>query len=908
MKKGILLSLLAIVFVGIIIFGIWYINESGKMRAGSKDSFIPYNSALVVHLNKNARLSPALRETFAEDLRKFQGRLISRVADTLADNGFVDSSAYIVAMRVEGKNDIALLYVIDSRDVLSRGEMVNFLKQVFNVNEEKIRKYDSHKIYALKDGDQEVYFSVCGGNVLISDSDLYIEDGLKQFDQEESETLAKPRYENLNKYFSAGAGINVLLNTAAFSDLLPLVVDAKKINPYLDITKCFKWGAFDGEFNEQGVCLNGFMHYAGLSTSYMQTLEKQQPREARIDGVIPVGAISFGMLNLSNMPAYFSALDAYRYNIGLKDKVFQRKQQLIRMFGQGAEDELQQLLLGEFAIVNMAYDEAKAEKDGVIIAQLKSGSLCDALVEKMLKNYARFDGKEIDSYRRTYHIDREKSFAYYAFPAADLTAAYWGYLFGGINNRFVFVEDNYLVFASSENAMKNFIRDYVHGSFVRNAEWYQKLRTRLSNKYNLAWFAEVEAEIPFYKHIATGDWQTYIAEHKERLSTFSTLAVQWSNEGDMLYNTLFLNTDKIQNDARPHLLWQTKLDARMSMKPIPVLNHATGERELLVQDDNNVLYLINDAGRILWKQPLDTAINSDIYQVDFFKNGKLQYLFSTPSRMYLLDRNGNPVGRFPVTFRAKCERGITVYDYDNKHDYRIFAPGEDRELYLYGLDGVLVQGWDCRKADKQIVTKVRHFRVGDKDYIVFADRYRLYILDRKGKERIKVASVFELRENTDLYLTGKGDNARLMFADVSGGVYSVDFKGQVRLVDCGKMSADYNMNVADMNGDGLDDLVFTDGERLAVYDVSGKLLYEKNLEAHSLDFPYTYRFSSSDSRIGLMDREQSRMLLLSADGKVSKGFPMTGNSPFSIVFSGDDGFFLFAGADNGMVIKYRVQR
>lgn len=266
------------------------------------------------------------------------------------------------------------------------------------------------------------------------------------------------------------------------------------------------------------------------------------------------------------------------------------------------------------------------------------------------------------------------------------------------------------------------------------------------------------------------------------------------------------------------------------------------------------------------------------------------------------------MGRYPVAFRAKCERGITVYDYDNKRDYRIFAPGEDRELYLYGLDGALVQGWDCRKADKQIVTKVQHFRVGDKDYVVFADRYRLYILDRKGKERVNIASVFDLRENTDLYLAGKGDEAVLVFANASGTVNIVDFKGQIRTVECGKMSAGYNMNVADVNGDGGMDLVFTDAEKLSVYDLSGKLIHEKSLDAHSLDYPYVYRFSSSDNRIGLIDREQNRMLLLSPDGGVSKGFPITGDSPFSIVFSGNDGFFLFAGADNGTLIKYKVQR
>ena len=51
MKKGILLSLLAVILLAVVVCAIWYINEEGKMRAGSKDSFIPYNSAVVVTVN-----------------------------------------------------------------------------------------------------------------------------------------------------------------------------------------------------------------------------------------------------------------------------------------------------------------------------------------------------------------------------------------------------------------------------------------------------------------------------------------------------------------------------------------------------------------------------------------------------------------------------------------------------------------------------------------------------------------------------------------------------------------------------------------------------------------------------------------------------------------------------------------
>ena len=82
----------------------------------------------------------------------------------------------------------------------------------------------------------------------------------------------------------------------------------------------------------------------------------------------------------------------------------------------------------------------------------------------------------------------------------------------------------------------------------------------------------------------------------------------------------------------------------------------TGEKELFVQDDRHTVYLINDVGRVLWKLPLGQQINSEVYQVDLFKNGKLQYLFSTPDKMYLIDRNGMQRGVSPSLSKESASR------------------------------------------------------------------------------------------------------------------------------------------------------------------------------------------------------------------------------------------------------------
>lgn len=94
----------------------------------------------------------------------------------------------------------------------------------------------------------------------------------------------------------------------------------------------------------------------------------------------------------------------------------------------------------------------------------------------MMKEYARFDNQSSENYLKEYNLDREKTFRYYLFPADDLAAVYWGYIFEGIKCRCVLVEDNYLIFASSESAVKSFARDYVHGSVIRDAEWYRHLK------------------------------------------------------------------------------------------------------------------------------------------------------------------------------------------------------------------------------------------------------------------------------------------------------------------------------------------------------------------------------------------------------------------------------------------------
>lgn len=907
--KKIALIVFGIVLLGGIGFALWWVNEREREVDIPKESFIPYNSAVVINVNANANLSPKIATAFDREIKAFRKSMLSRVVDTLKQVSQVDTSSYVMAIRVEGKQSIRFLYVLNRSGLFSRGDVHAFLQKMFAGLQVKERKYNNQKIYLASRGKDEVCYAIVGGMVLVSNSELYVEDAVNQLGHSgEDEKDGAPRFKNVNRYFSAGAGLNVFLNTTCFSDLLPLLLQKDFIAKQTNIAKWFKWGALDGDIKPNGVSFNGFVHYDGLKAAFPIAFKGQVPQDSKLDAVIPADVKCVSILALNDVKNYLASLESYRYGAGQIENVRKRKQEFARLFGDKLEEEWQALLKGEWGKGTLSYDASRKQEEGIVVVHVKAGSLAGGLLEKMLKSYASKSGISETSLYRSFALDKDKKVSYFKMPVPDFAGVMWGYVLGGIATNYVLVEDNYVVFASSEKGLQSFASDYMRRLSVRDQEWYQKLRTKLSSKFNWMYLSVMVSMLPYYEQVTKGALRELLERNKEGMEAFSSLGLQWGCEGDMLYHTLFLSTEEVEQ-KQAQIMWQTRLDARMSMKPAIVVNHNTGERELFVQDEGNTIYLINDVGRILWKLPIDGKINSEVYQVDMFKNGKLQYLFSTPGHLYLIDRNGNYLPRFPLAFKSPCERGISVADYENNKNYRVFAPGADHHVYLYEVSGNFVKGWDVPKSDNDIVSKIYHFRVEGKDYLVYADRYRLYILDRKGKERVKVSTLLNLSANTSLYLTKQNGQMKMAFMDANGEIVLVNFRGQVERIRGEEMIGGGMFNVEDVNNDGQDEFIYTLKNRIVVMDNKGKLLFEKHWEDSELDFPYIYRFSARDSRIGIMDGKGERLFLLDMK-EVSKGFPIRGNSPFSIAFgdNGSAGFYLFAGSDGTHLLKYRVLR
>ena len=111
-----------------------------------------------------------------------------------------------------------------------------------------------------------------------------------------------------------------------------------------------------------------------------------------------------------------------------------------------------------------------------------------------------------------------------------------------------------------------------------------------------------------------------------------------------------------------------------------VRNHADRTFETLVQDSAYNISLVSPQGKALWKLQTEGLITGEVMQIDYYNNGKLQYLFTTPGLLHVVDRLGNHIKPFPVRIPEQDIEFVSLVDYDHSKKYRFFVAGVGKNM------------------------------------------------------------------------------------------------------------------------------------------------------------------------------------------------------------------------------------
>ena len=348
------------------------------------------------------------------------------------------------------------------------------------------------------------------------------------------------------------------------------------------------------------------------------------------------------------------------------------------------------------------------------------------------------------------------------------------------------------------------------------------------------------------------------------------------------------------------------LDTVASIKPFFFTNHITGAKEIFIQDMKNNTYLINTAGRVLWKVPLNERIVSTIYMIDYYKNGKYQLLFSGKNYIHILDRNGNYVERYPVRLRSPATNSLAMFDYDNNLNYRLFIAGEDKMIYSYEKTGNVVKGWTPFRTTGYVKAEINYFRVSGKDYIVAADENAIYFLDRSGNRRMNLKESVTKAAGSSMRLNMISDPS-LICSSPDGTIEQVYFDGSVKKFSIRKFSTDHSFDFFDIDGDGFGEYIFIDKGILYLYDHNRAEIFTREFASDDLGGPINFVFSSTDRKIGVFDVKKNLIYLIGKNGKTMNGFPLKGASMFSIgKLSDKSGWHLIVGGTDRFLYNYKI--
>jgi hypothetical protein len=770
------------------------------------------------------------------------------------------------------------------------------------------RKYEAEEVYDVSGGPgfvaEKFTFACLDGMCLISSSSMLVEEAIRTIHAESNLTsvagLQKVR-ETEGRYVHA----NLYINYSKLHELFHPFLKESQWGKLDFLSRLSSWAELDLDVKQESVTLNGMAYTNPDLPLFLGAFGEQSPVKMELHKVLPSGMSYFLHLGISDQVKFKQQLISYMNGSGSGSELEAETDRIDQQYGINPLDDLTRIMADEMAWFAIEGVTKEPEEEFLII-ETRSRSESVEVVMRWVEQYLQVNAFDMQSVRKVYQLDKQTSFNIYSLPDQFFKGSPAGRLF---NSHFTLFE-NYLIFGPSVDALSRVIyQNVLHKTFVSDPV-YKEISDYLSNRSNVTLFVRPYAFLDYRKDIL----EEKLADKMDKVELFFRripgVVIQYSREGDLIYQSISSKyTPQIKEKALT--VWESLMDTAVLIKPALVTNHNTSEKEIFVQDRANKVYLINSTGRILWKQAVDGPILGDVHQVDFYKNGKLQYLFNTKKRIHLIDRNGNYVERYPISLRSDATNPLALFDYDKSRDYRLFVATADRRIYLYDIEGNMISGWKFGKTESMVSGKIQHFRVNERDYIVALDQNRAYFLNRQGRERLKLKErlIPSAQNPLVLDMNIREERPRWITTDTSGNVAAIYMDGSVTSLLSRKMSPDHYFAMVDMTRDGIPEFLFVDGNELDVVRQDGRRLFNYKVKEGISDMPDIYKFSASDVKIGITDRSRNRIYLINSDGSLYKGFPLEGSTRFSIgYFKGSDSRFnLIVGSENNFLYNYSIE-
>jgi len=496
-----------------------------------------------------------------------------------------------------------------------------------------------------------------------------------------------------------------------------------------------------------------------------------------------------------------------------------------------------------------------------------------ALIDNVLALYSLDPNLILESIEDKTLSETFRDIDIYEFDDSDIFKSNLKPFISFENADFFSVFKNFIVFSSSPENLKSVLTDALNDKTLANSDAFKNIKDQLSDEASLFIFKNSEK----------------LADILEKpMNGYNANAVQFIHENHYTHiNGIIQKFKKRAASNSVSEAFTTSLNSTLLTAPQVVKNHVTKSHDIVVQDVNNMLYLISSTGNILWKKQLLGQVLGNIEQIDMYKNGRLQLAFATSKRLYVLDRNGNDVAPFPLKFNDPITQPLSVFDYDKRKDYRLLVT-QGKDLLMYDAKGQSVNGFRYKNNSANIITQPKHYRIGSKDYIVFGAGESLKILNRQGAVRVSVNDKIHFTDN-EIYLYQN----KFTTTNKLGQLTQVDTKGKITTK---------NLDLTDKHH------ITTTSKTLVSLRDNRLIIKSRTLDLDYGEYTEPRIFYLNDKiYVTTTDLQSKKVYLFDSQAKSIPNFPVFGTAPAVLEkLDNERGLELITQSDDNTIVVYKL--
>ena len=584
------------------------------------------------------------------------------------------------------------------------------------------------------------------------------------------------------------------------SEKLQQYIKPKELIDFFNISKLSSWFQFDVEFNNSGLTLNGLGFQNDSIPKKISYLKDISSSKSSLINIVPENFIDFERFSF----------DFYKYLENVE------KFETINQINSIKKDSIL-FNINEFGFLRTA-------KDSIALINFDKKELLENTVNKKSSKSYEYRGFKI------YSIENDL-----------INFNNLNFIEFNKKQRFLTIIEENLIISESKESLEKIIVNFSSSNTLETNNSFEQFIEKIPSKNNYF-------KISNFKNKKS----SLLKEVKISDEDFPFSVNLITLDENLIYNThAVLKTAEQSEDNKIKLNSVFKTDNRITTIPKIVTNYITKEKEIIFQNDSNQLFLISLDGELIWKKDLNSKIVGDINQVDLYKNGRLQYAFNTSNDFQIIDKNGNMVKK--INYENKL--GLSVFDYDKIKNYRFFLFNDNIRVLNSKMNNV--NGFSTKNLKGKLNYKPKHFRSGDKDYLVFNIDGELKITDRRGNIRIKN----RLKNiNNDIFFN------KNMFTtiDSENNLIRIDKLGKIKK-DPLPLESKYSL--------------FANNNNLVYLSENILTINGKNIELSFGDYtkPKIFKTKTLDY-ISITDKQENKLYIFDANGNLVEKFPVFGSS------------------------------